>query len=113
RFFESRNRVPGCRIAGSTLPYSSSFEMSATEEFEGVEVALKNSLQGRDYEEVRRILYGRAYPELQICGEAKARANEGNFELQGYEISAQHEQLRPPRIVGSFEHSLRTTKRFA
>ncbi|KAK6058545.1 hypothetical protein COOONC_03882 [Cooperia oncophora] len=76
--------------------------MSGQEEFDSVEVALKSCLKGRDYEEVRRILYGREHPELQIPPEAKSRANEGNFELQAYEITAQPEQLRPPRIVRVF-----------
>ncbi|XGW12927.1 hypothetical protein V3C99_013517, partial [Haemonchus contortus] len=75
------------------------FDMSSTVEFEGVESALKKSLQGKDYDEVRRILYGRAYPELPIPEEAKVRANDGNFELQAYEVTAQSEQLRPPRKV--------------
>ncbi|PIO70152.1 hydrolase, carbon-nitrogen family [Teladorsagia circumcincta] len=84
------------------LPYGVAFEMSENAqpaEFEGVDKALKSALKGKDYEETRRILYGRAYPELPIPEEAKQRAADGNFELQGYQVTAEPEQLRPPRIV--------------
>ncbi|KAK6031453.1 hypothetical protein OSTOST_02393 [Ostertagia ostertagi] len=76
-------------------------ENAAPAEFEGVDKALKGSLKGRDYDETRRILYGRAYPELNIP-EAKQRATDGNFELQGYQVAAELEQLRPPRLVRHF-----------
>ncbi|EYC05331.1 hypothetical protein Y032_0082g1524 [Ancylostoma ceylanicum] len=67
--------------------------------FESVEASLKAHLQGKDYDEVRRILYGRAYPELKISAEARQMAEKGGYEIQGYEISAQPEQLRAPRKV--------------
>ncbi|KIH58815.1 hydrolase, carbon-nitrogen family, partial [Ancylostoma duodenale] len=67
--------------------------------FESVEASLKSHLQGKDYDEVRRILYGRAYPELKIPADARQMAEKGGYEIQGYEISAQPEQLRAPRKV--------------
>ncbi|KIH42697.1 hypothetical protein ANCDUO_27314 [Ancylostoma duodenale] len=67
--------------------------------FESVEVSLKSHFQGKDYDEVRRILYGRAYPELKIPADARQMAEKGGYEIQGYEISAQPEQLRAPRKV--------------
>ncbi|KAK6736172.1 hypothetical protein RB195_019069 [Necator americanus] len=73
--------------------------MAAQSEFESVENSLKAHLPGREYDEVRRILYGRAYPELPIPPEAKETAARHNFEIQAYEISAQEEQLRAPRKV--------------
>ncbi|VDM81536.1 unnamed protein product [Strongylus vulgaris] len=77
-------------------------------EFDSVELTLQKHLTGKDYEEVRRILYGRAYPELQFPEEAKALAAKHNFELQGYSISASEEQLRAPRKV---RNSLRRAAR--
>ncbi|KHJ99650.1 hypothetical protein OESDEN_00367 [Oesophagostomum dentatum] len=68
-------------------------------EFESVEASLKKNLSGKEYDEVRRILYGRAYPELEFPDGAKVIAEKNNFELQGYIISAQEEQLRAPRKV--------------
>ncbi|KAL6734648.1 hypothetical protein Aduo_005165 [Ancylostoma duodenale] len=73
--------------------------MAAPVEFEGVETSLKARLQGKEYDEVRRILYGRAYPELQISSDARQMAEKGGYEVQGYEISAQPEQLRAPKKV--------------
>uniref|UniRef100_A0A0K0DAQ5 Beta-ureidopropionase n=1 Tax=Angiostrongylus cantonensis TaxID=6313 RepID=A0A0K0DAQ5_ANGCA len=73
--------------------------MSAQKEFDGIEAVMEESLKGRNYDEVRRILYGRAYPELELSQESKDLAVNGNFELKAYSISAQAEQLRAPRRV--------------
>lgn len=47
------------------------------------------------------------FRELAIPKEAEALANEGDFEIEGYEITAQDEQLRQPRKV----RRLRTSHR--
>ncbi|KHJ99648.1 hypothetical protein OESDEN_00365 [Oesophagostomum dentatum] len=67
--------------------------------FESVEASLKKNLTGKEYDEVRRILYGRAYPELHFPDEAMQIAEKNNFDMQGYIVSAQEEQLRAPRKV--------------
>ncbi|KAJ1369527.1 hypothetical protein KIN20_031011 [Parelaphostrongylus tenuis] len=73
--------------------------MSAQKEFDGIETILKESLEDRHYEEICRILYGRAYPELELSQEAISCAANGKFELKAYSVSAQPEQLRAPRKV--------------
>jgi beta-ureidopropionase len=60
---------------------------------------LKAYLPEKEFEEVRRILYGNKSETLNLPDSAKAIAEKYNFELAGYKIPALKEQLRPPRIV--------------
>ncbi|KAK6738530.1 hypothetical protein RB195_020561 [Necator americanus] len=73
--------------------------MSSPFDFDSVDAALKEALKGPAYEEVHRILYGRSHPELQIPKDALEIATKNNFDIRGYEITAEPEQLRAPRKV--------------
>ncbi|CAI5443155.1 unnamed protein product [Caenorhabditis angaria] len=67
--------------------------------FESVEKALAEKLEGVQLDEVTRILYGRKYPSLSIPDSATQLASTGNFQLSAYTISASPEQTRAPRLV--------------
>ncbi|CAB3411259.1 unnamed protein product [Caenorhabditis bovis] len=68
-------------------------------QFDGVETALAEKLEGTSLDEVTRILYGRKYPRLEIPAAIEKLADDGNFQIAGYSISAQPEQTRAPRLV--------------
>ncbi|CAI4224163.1 unnamed protein product [Auanema sp. JU1783] len=73
--------------------------MAATKkEFEGVHEALKQ-LPADVQDETHRILFGRKYQELDVSAEVKDIALKHDFEIKGYIISAQSEQLRSPRLT--------------
>lgn len=68
-------------------------------ELESLESLLTNNLSGSDLSEARRLLYGRDLEALEIPPEAKSRAEKGKFDVAGYQILAQEENLRQKRIV--------------
>ncbi|CAF1020859.1 unnamed protein product [Didymodactylos carnosus] len=68
-------------------------------EFESLESALKGHLPVDILEKVHTLVYGPNSSEIQMPENALKIAKEKNFELHGYRISAQQEQLRSPRIV--------------
>ncbi|KHJ99645.1 hydrolase, carbon-nitrogen family [Oesophagostomum dentatum] len=72
--------------------------MASSFNLDSVDEALKE-LKGPVYDEVHRVLYGRSHPELEIPKEAKEIAEKNNFDLRGYVITAEPEQLRAPRKV--------------
>ena len=74
-------------------------------ELESLESLLTTSLSGGDLAEARRILYGRELKPLVISDDAKANAEAGNFEIAGYEIPAQEEDLRAKRCGKAGEQS--------
>lgn len=51
--------------------------------------------------------------ELQISSDARQMADKDGFEIQGYEISAQPEQLRTPRRVSDLDFSTIEVARWA
>ncbi|CAJ0582452.1 unnamed protein product, partial [Mesorhabditis spiculigera] len=68
-------------------------------EFEGLEGALEKALSGRELDEVTRILYGKRIPALEIPAKALDAAEKASFEIKGFTVEAQREQLRAPRKV--------------
>ncbi|KAF5304226.1 hypothetical protein FQR65_LT08033 [Abscondita terminalis] len=61
-----------------------------------------------DQEEVNKILYGTGCKKIELGDKVKAEGERLNFEVAGYEFSANAEQLRTPRVVrvGAFQHQL-------
>lgn len=68
-------------------------------EFESLESSLEEHIPEDELREVKRILYGKELPRLQIPDEAVRIANEKDFDIQAYSIPAETEELRPPRLV--------------
>ncbi|KAJ1369528.1 hypothetical protein KIN20_031012 [Parelaphostrongylus tenuis] len=73
--------------------------MTSSFNLDSVAIALKEGLKGPEYDEVRRILYGRKHSELEVSNDALSIAIKNNFDLRAFEITAQPEHLRPPRKV--------------
>ncbi|CAD6192175.1 unnamed protein product [Caenorhabditis auriculariae] len=71
----------------------------APPQFEGVEKALAEGLEGRNLEEVYRILYGRKASVYDIPNDLRKSAEANKFQLSGYVVEAGGEQLRAPRKV--------------
>lgn len=71
----------------------------AQTEFESIEKILESHLPPEDYEKVRGVLYGTECSKLQFSGEPVDHARNHDFELKGYKVAADSEELRPPRIV--------------
>lgn len=71
----------------------------ASQQFESVEKILKEHLPPEEYQKVRGVLYGKECSTLEFSPEAIAQANEHNFELKGYAMAADKEELRPARLV--------------
>ncbi|XP_064460355.1 beta-ureidopropionase-like [Ornithodoros turicata] len=67
--------------------------------FESVESVLEKNLPPEDYEKVRNVIYGRECSNLELNPEAVEQSKNHSFELKGYKITADVEELRPPRIV--------------
>ncbi|GFG29062.1 hypothetical protein Cfor_02092 [Coptotermes formosanus] len=73
---------------------------SAKAETESLEQLLEKNVKGEDLAEIKRILYGKVLPTLNIPEEAQKLAEKHDFEIQAYKIGTIfNEQLRTPRIV--------------
>jgi len=70
------------------------------ESFESVEKSLKTHLPDDEYQQVRRILYGKDCKEL-TCVEAEKLAAQHNFEFKAYSMvhNTNEEQMRPRNLV--------------
>jgi hypothetical protein len=55
-------------------------------EFKSLEESLEKNLPKEDYDEVRRILYGKNVEKLE-CPEAARLAEAGNFEFKAYSLA--------------------------
>ena len=78
----------------------SELKMAAPDQLESLESALDKSLSGTELSEVKRILYGRELPALDLPAAATKRAQELDFELSGYAFDqAAKESTRPERKV--------------
>ena len=78
-------------------------------ELVSLENVLREFIPEKEFEEVRRILYGNKAEVLIIPHEAKAIADKNDFEIQGYRIKASPEQSRKPHIVriGAVQNSIK------
>jgi len=76
--------------------------------FSSVEDSLQKHLPEAELKEVRRILYGREIPRLELPPAAMAAAEKGAFEVAAYRFTAATEHLTPPRVVrvGLVQNSL-------
>ena len=83
----------------STAKTDNSVWDSKNGELSSVEEVLNKYLPEKEREEVRRILYGAKAQPLDLPESAKAIAKRLDFDLVGYKINAQKEELRHPRIV--------------
>ncbi|TRY68465.1 hypothetical protein TCAL_06840 [Tigriopus californicus] len=70
-----------------------------TEEFHSVEKALSEHLPPREWQQVQRILYGKALKPLELGPKIEGAAQEQDYEVSGYRFEAASEQLRSPQIV--------------
>lgn len=64
-----------------------------------VEDVLEGFVPEKERAEVKRVLYGSPAAKLHLPESAHAIAKKLDFELAGYKIHAQKEELRHPRIV--------------
>jgi len=64
-----------------------------------VESVLEKYIPEAELAEVKRVLYGKPPLSMEISEETQSKANEENFEVVGWKIGAQQEQLRQPRKV--------------
>ncbi|KAL3185923.1 hypothetical protein MRX96_028795 [Rhipicephalus microplus] len=71
----------------------------ASQEFESVEKILTEHLPPEEYQKVRGVLYGKECAALDLDREALALAEEHKFEIKGYKMTAEKEEMRPPRVV--------------
>ncbi|XP_037566642.1 beta-ureidopropionase-like isoform X1 [Dermacentor silvarum] len=71
----------------------------ASQEFESVEKILTEHLPPEELQKVRGVLYGKECAALDFDSEALALATEHKFELKGYRMVAEKEEMRPPRVV--------------
>uniref|UniRef100_A0AC35FZM0 CN hydrolase domain-containing protein n=1 Tax=Panagrolaimus sp. PS1159 TaxID=55785 RepID=A0AC35FZM0_9BILA len=68
------------------------------EESQGLDEILQK-LSQNDHKEAIRLLYGKQLPKLSINSSIIDFAKKNNFQIHGYQIGAQPEQLQPPRKV--------------
>nr|XP_014099409.1 beta-ureidopropionase [Bactrocera oleae] len=74
-----------------------------------LEECLEKHIPQNELKEVKRILYGVSEHDiLELPASAVALAVDNDFEIKGYRISAQTEQIRKPRIVrvGAVQNSI-------
>ncbi|XP_014099409.2 beta-ureidopropionase [Bactrocera oleae] len=74
-----------------------------------LEECLEKHIPQNELKEVKRILYGVSeHDVLELPASAVALAVDNDFEIKGYRISAQTEQIRKPRIVrvGAVQNSI-------
>ncbi|VDM56596.1 unnamed protein product [Angiostrongylus costaricensis] len=98
----------GFRASVALIPSLSSLssrKMSSSFVLDSVDAALKEAMEGPEFDEVRRILYGSKHPELTVPNDALMIATKNNFDLRAYEITAQQEDLRAPRKLQSLGRS--------
>ena len=69
------------------------------QEIECLEEILEKHLPPDELSEVKRILYGKELPTIELAQEALDLAQEGEFQLSGYSFNASKESLRSPQIV--------------
>uniref|UniRef100_A0A0N5A2H5 Beta-ureidopropionase n=1 Tax=Parastrongyloides trichosuri TaxID=131310 RepID=A0A0N5A2H5_PARTI len=65
----------------------------------GLEDILERNLVGEDLEEAWRLIYGKRINKLSFNDEVLQLCHDNNFEIKGFQIDAEKEQLRPPRLV--------------
>ena len=83
--------------------------MAAPDQIASLESALDKSLSGNELSEVKRILYGRELPSLDLPAGAIKRAQDLDFELAGYVFDqAVKESTRPERkvVVGLIQNKI-------
>ncbi|CAL4111368.1 unnamed protein product, partial [Meganyctiphanes norvegica] len=68
-------------------------------EFVSLESCLEKNIPEQELKEVKRILYGRELPCLEISDEVQSLAQKLKFDIQGYKIEAANEELTQPRLV--------------
>lgn len=85
--------------AKGTDRHKSSLWDQKSGELNSVESVLNAYVPEKEREEVRRILFGRKAEALVLPEGAHEIAKKLDFELAGYRIPAQAEELRHPRIV--------------
>lgn len=68
-------------------------------ELTSLEQCFEKHIPEQELKEVKRILYGRELPTIQIPEKAEKLSQQHNFEVKGFQISAAKEELTPPRIV--------------
>ena len=68
-------------------------------EIESIEDIFEKHLPSEELSEVKRILYGKELPCLNLGQEAKELAEDGEFQLSGFSFNAAKESTRPPKIV--------------
>jgi len=68
-------------------------------EMTSVESVLEKFIPEAELAEVKRVLYGKPAMTMDIAEETKNKATEDDFEVAGWKIGAQPEQLRQPRKV--------------
>jgi len=74
--------------------------MSAADlELSSLEAVLEEHLPSEHLKQVNAILFGREYPNIAFKKEAVMMADEHDFELKGFTITAAREELTPPRWV--------------
>lgn len=68
-------------------------------QLESLEKCLEDHLPTDKLQEVKRILYGKNLPTVDVDPKAQIIADNGDFEIKAYKFSAAGEQLRARRIV--------------
>ncbi|KAE9552574.1 hypothetical protein FO519_004231 [Halicephalobus sp. NKZ332] len=95
---ETKHRDIGEVIAD--LKKRKSDSMAASIQHEGLETILnENNLKSEDLEEAIRLIYGRRLQQLAIDSSVLDLAKDNDFQISGYVVKAQEEQLRRPRRV--------------
>jgi len=72
--------------------------MSA-EQLDSLETVLNKYIPPQELSEVQRILYGKPSEELDLSESIRSKADEDGYEVAGWRMRAQQEELRSPREV--------------
>jgi len=72
--------------------------MSA-EQLDSIESVLKKYIPPEELSEVQRVLYGKPSLELDLSDRIKSKADEDGYEISGWRMKAELEELRSPREV--------------
>jgi len=72
--------------------------MSA-EQLESIESVLNKYIPPQELSEVQRVLYGKPSEELDLGESIKTKADEDGYEVSGWRMTAELEELRSPREV--------------
>jgi len=70
-----------------------------TKEIDSIEQIIEKHLPPEELSEVKRILYGKELPTIDLAQEAANLAQDGDFQLSGYSFNAAKESSRSPQIV--------------